>query len=212
MLFGKSNIGFPKKNYRKVLESSTVLSLIIVIFLFYSFKTFKHESKFLNEVPDEMIVYDTPITKQNKPKPPPSRPQIPVEADDDELLDDVTIDDTEIDFTDFSDDIIPPPDDAVEEFEFFAVSEKPILIKRVAPVYSELAQRANIEGTVTVKVLINTKGDVEKTEILKSIPMLDNAAVDAAMQCKFKPAKQRDKFVKVWMAIPFKFYLRTRSM
>ena len=212
MSFSKSNNGFLKKNYRKVLESSTVLSLIIVIFLFYSFKTFKHKSNFLNTVPDEMIVYDTPITKQNKPKPPPSRPQIPIEADEDELLDDVTIDDTDIDFTDFSDEIIAPPEDPEEIFEFFAVSEKPVLIKRVAPVYSELAQRANIEGTVTVKVLINTKGIVEKTEILKSIPMLDQAAVDAAMQCQFTPAKQRDKFVKVWMAIPFKFYLRTRSM
>jgi outer membrane biosynthesis protein TonB len=38
--------------------------------------------------------------------------------------------------------------------------------------------------------------------------MLDEAAQAAAMQCKFKPAKQRDKFVKVKMNIPFDFHLR----
>ena len=212
MSIEKSGNGFLKKNYRKVLESSTVLSLIIITVLFYSFKTFKHEIVFLKSTPGTIEVVPPPKTQQNKPKPPPSRPQIPVEADDDELLDDVTIEDTEIDFTDFSDEIIPPPNDPVEVFEFFAVSEKPVLIKHVAPVYPELAQRANIEGTVTVKVQIDTKGNVEKADILKSIPMLDDAAIKAALQCKFKPAKQRDKFVRVSMAIPFKFYLRTRSM
>ena len=201
-----------KQKYRKMLESSGVLSILILILLFYSFKTFKYENKLPKA---EVIVIEAlppPQTQQNKPKPPPSRPQIPVEAEEDELLDDVTIADTDINFNEINTDVIAPPDDPDEIFEFFAVSEKPELIKHVKPIYPELAQRANIEGTVTLKLLINTKGNVEKTEILKSIPMLDEAAVKAAMQCKFKPAKQRDKFVKVWMSVPFKFYIRTRSM
>jgi protein TonB len=212
MCYSKSRNGILKQKYRKVLESSTVLSLIIVTFLFYSFKTFKHESKFLNKEPDIIKVVPPPKTQQNKPKPPPSRPKIPVEAEDDELLDDVTIDDTEIDFTKFSTELIPKPEDPDEIYEFFAVSEKPVLIKKVQPHYPPLAIIAEIEGTVTVKVLIDTKGNIEKAEILKSIPMLDDAALVAAMQCKFKPAKQRDKFVKVLMSIPFKFSLRTRSL
>jgi protein TonB len=201
-----------KQKYRKILESSGVLSILILTLLFYSFKTFKYENKLPKA---EVIVIEAlpPLqTQQNKPKPPPSRPQIPVETEEDELLDDVTIADTDINFNEINTDVIAPPDDPDEIFEFFAVSEKPELIKHVKPIYPELAQRANIEGTVTLKLLIDTKGNVEKTEILKSIPMLDEAAVKAAMQCKFKPAKQRDKFVKVWMSVPFKFYLRTRSL
>ena len=204
--------GSLKQKYRKILETSSLLSLLIVAFLFYSFKSFKHESSFIDAKPTEIEVLPPPKTQQNKPKPPPSRPQIPIEAEDDDFLDDVTIENTVIDFREIATDITAPPDDPDEIFEFYAVSEKPELIKMVQPKYSSLAIAANIEGTVTVKVLIDSKGNVERAEILKSIPMLDEAAITAAMQCKFKPAKQRDKFVKVWMSVPFKFNLRTNTM
>ena len=54
----------------------------------------------------------------------------------------------------------------------------------------------------------STKGDVEKVEVVKSHPMLDDAAIAAAKQFKFKPGKQRDRYVKVWMTIPFTFRLK----
>jgi len=38
--------------------------------------------------------------------------------------------------------------------------------------------------------------------------MLNDAAVDAAKEWKFKPGKQRDRFVKVWMNIPIDFKLK----
>jgi len=46
-------------------------------------------------------------------------------------------------------------------------------------------------------------------KILKSSgnQMLDQAALVAAKQSKFTPAKQRDKFVRVWVSIPIKFRL-----
>jgi protein TonB len=75
-----------------------------------------------------------------------------------------------------------------------------VVIKHVNPVYPELAKKAGIEGMVVVKVLVNTKGDVEKAEIFKSHALLDKAAIDAARQFKFKPGKQRDKYVKVWVS------------
>ncbi len=102
----------------------------------------------------------------------------------------------------------PPPEEEEPIVPFFALSEKPVEIKRVNPVYPELAKKAGIEGTVVVKVLVNTKGDVEKVEILKSHPLLDEAAVNAAKQFKFKPGKQRDRYVKVWVSIPFNFRLK----
>lgn len=201
-----------KQKYRIVLEISTILSLVIVAFLFYSFKAFENKANNFNKYEPPIIVFDTPLTKQNKPKPPPSCPQKPVEAEEDELIDDVTIGDTDIDFTNFNDEIIPPPDEPAEELEFFAVSEKPELIRQVQPKYPELAKRTGIEGTVVIKALIDTEGNIEKVILLKSIPMLDEAALTAAKQCKYKPGKQRDKFVKVWVSLPFKFSLRSRSM
>jgi protein TonB len=108
-------------------------------------------------------------------------PKIPVETDDDDMMDEVTID-----FLDLQDDWVSDvarpviPEDTTDEYEFIAVSEKPKRIKAVAPVYPDLAQEAGVTGQVVVRVLIDKKGDIEKAEIFKSVPMLDEAALAAA--------------------------------
>jgi protein TonB len=197
-----------KLNYRKVLETSLLASLMILILMFFSFKQFESITQ-LPESPDIQIeVIDIPPTEQISKPPPPSRPSIPVEAEDDELLDDVTIEDTEIIFDAPEDAPPPPPPEDDEVFEFFAVSEKPIMLQQAKPDYPDLARKAQIEGTVVVTVTIGKTGLVENAVIFKSIPMLDEAALEAAKKCKFKPSKQRDKFVKVKMNVPFNFRLK----
>ncbi len=193
--------------YRKVMEVSFIFALLIIIFTFYAFKKFEVGVK-LPESPDIKIeVVEIPPTEQIQRPPPPARPMIPIEAEDDELLDDVTIEETEVVF-EARDDTPPPPPEDDEVFEFFAVSEKPVLIKKAVPRYPDLARKAQIEGKVVVTVTIDKKGNVESAKIFKSVPMLDEAAQAAALQCRFKPAKQRDKFVRVKMNIPFDFHLR----
>ena len=193
--------------YKKALEISTILAMLIMIFMFYAFKKFEVGTVLPEHIDVTLEITDVPETIQNQRPPRPARPQIPVETDDDELLDDVTIEDTDIVF-DALDDAPPPPPDDDEIYEFFAVSEKPVLIRKVEPKYPDLARKAQIEGKVVVTVTIGKDGKVENATILKSIPMLDEAAKVAAMQCTFKPAKQRDKFVKVRMNMPFDFRLR----
>ncbi len=193
--------------YRKVMEVSIIFALLIIIFTFYAFKKFEVGVKLPESVDIKIEVVEIPPTEQITRPPPPSRPMIPIEAEDDELLDDVTIDETEVVF-EARDDTPPPPPEDDEVFEFFAVSEKPVLIKKAVPRYPDLARKAQIEGKVVVTVTIDKKGNVESAKIFKSVPMLDEAAQAAALQCKFKPAKQRDKFVKVKMNIPFDFHLR----
>ncbi len=197
-----------KLKYRKVLESSSIVALMLMIIMFYSFKQFEMIAQ-LPESPDIQIeVIEIPPTEQISKPPPPSRPLIPVEADDDELLDDVTIEDTEIIFDAPEDAPPPPPPEDDEVFEFFAVSEKPVMLQQAKPDYPDLARKAQIEGIVVVTVTIGKTGLVENAVIFKSIPMLDESALEAAKKCKFKPAKQRDKFVKVKMNVPFNFKLK----
>ncbi len=193
--------------YRKVMEVSLIFALLIVIFTFYAFKKFEVGAKLPESIDIKIEVVEIPPTEQITRPPPPARPMIPIEAEDDELLDDVTIEETEVVF-EARDDTPPPPPDDDEVFEFFAVSEKPVLIKKAVPRYPDLARKAQIEGKVVVTVTIDKKGNVESAKIFKSVPMLDEAAQAAALQCRFKPAKQRDKFVKVKMNIPFDFHLR----
>jgi protein TonB len=195
-----------KLKYRKTLEMSTVLSLGILTVLFYSFQKYEGTTV-LPEQPRLVIEsIEIPPTQQLQKPPPPSRPSIPVESEDEDLLDDVTIEETEIDLSGVMD-APPPPPEEDEVFEFFAVSEKPEITHKETPKYPALAQKAGIEGRVTVMVTISKKGDVLNASILKSVPMLDEAALEAAKKCKFKPAKQRDRFVKVKMSIPFDFRL-----
>ena len=198
-----------KNDYPLTLRLSIIVSLLLLIFTFYAFRKYEPEVK-PPPLQDFVIeVTDIPVTEMFKKPPPPERPSIPVEADEDEMLDEVDYDIFEKGTNLALNELPPPPkDDEPEEFEYIAVSIKPEIKKRVVPVYPDLARRLGIEGTVVVRVLIDKKGNVEKAEIFKSIPMLDSAALAAARQCKFKPGQQRDKKVKVWMAIPFTFKLK----
>jgi len=93
-------------------------------------------------------------------------------------------------------------------FEYKDLEVKPEILKKVSPYYPEIARKSGTQGVVIVKVLIDKKGIVEKTELFKSIETLDEAALKAAKQYQFKPGKYKGKAVKVWMNIPFKFKLK----
>ena len=61
-----------------------------------------------------------------------------------------------------------------------------------------------------VHVLVDEHGNVVATKILKSLGNngCDEAAVAAIKSVKWKPAMQRDRPVKVWVAIPVIFKLK----
>jgi len=194
--------------YKTALETGMSIALVILIGVFFAFKTFDSSLQ-LPDKPDITIeTIEIPPTQQLQKPPAPSRPSIPIESEDDDILDDVTIEETEVEFEPLNELPPPPPPEEDEVFEFFAVSEKPVIKHKQTPTYPDLARKAGIEGTVVVTVTIGKDGKVEEARIFKSLPMLDDAALMAARQCVFKPAKQRDKFVKVKMNIPFKFKLK----
>ncbi|UCF62993.1 MAG: energy transducer TonB [bacterium] len=198
-----------KLKFRRVFEASLVVTLLVTILFLYSFKKFEAGYELEKTVDVKIETIDIPQTEQFNRPPPPARPSIPIASEDEDIPDELTIEETEIDFTQPIDEAPPPPPEEEEPIvEFYALSEKPEVVHRVEPAYPDLARKAGIEGMVVVKVLIGTKGDVEKVEVVKSHPMLDDAAMDAARQFKFKPGKQRDRFVKVWMTIPFTFRLK----
>ena len=63
---------------------------------------------------------------------------------------------------------------------------EPILIKEVDPLYPEIALRAGVEGTVEVEVTIGTDGTVVDPRVIRSIPLLDEAALTAVRQWEFE--------------------------
>ena len=63
----------------------------------------------------------------------------------------------------------------------------PKLIKEVKPIYPEAARKAGIEGVVILEATTDKYGRVQRVKILRSIPELDQAAMDAVKQWVYEP-------------------------
>lgn len=82
--------------------------------------------------------------------------------------------------------------------------EMPVAVTRAA-CESPLEMLPSMEGTVIVLALVLEDGIVSDTRVVKSIPMLDEAAIECARQWRFRPAKTRGVPVAAWFAIPIRF-------
>ena len=61
--------------------------------------------------------------------------------------------------------------------------------KYVKPVYSKAALDARVQGTVQLEVVIGPDGRVTDARILKSIPLLDQSAIEATLQARYEPVE-----------------------
>jgi TonB family protein len=84
----------------------------------------------------------------------------------------------------------------------------PTPIKTVRAQHSEDAMRARVEGTVTIEALVDEQGHVADARVIKSIPLLDQSALEAARQWEFKPALLDGKPVPVLVVLELNFTLR----
>ncbi len=104
--------------------------------------------------------------------------------------------------------VAPQSEDELPKYgEYVYVEELPEAITKVTPQYPDIAREASVDGTVMIQALVGRDGQVKDTRIVKSIPMLDAAAVAAVRQWVFKPALSNNKPVAVWVAVPMKFTL-----
>ena len=63
----------------------------------------------------------------------------------------------------------------------------PTKIKDVKPVYPAIARSARVEGVVTIEATIGFDGKVIDTKVVRSVPLLDQAALDAVRQWEYTP-------------------------
>ena len=185
-----------------------LLGIVLVIIIFIIFPRFLASVEF--EDVDQIIIenIDIPQTQQIENTPPPARPSIPVPSDDEDIADDLTLD--ELDFDDFSNLDAPPPPPSGPKVVFIPYDDPPVALSPIRPTYPEIAQEAGIEGVVVVQAFIDKKGRVKETLILKGVPNtgLDEAAMEAIRKTRFRPAKQRERAVGVWISIPVNFKLK----
>ena len=197
-----------KIKYPIIIRLTTLIGIILVILNFLIFPRFINTLSF--ETVDQLIIenIDIPQTQQIDNTPPPARPSIPVPSDDEDIADDLTLD--ELDFDDFSNMDAPPPPPSGPKVVFIPYDDPPVAMTPIRPVYPEIAQEAGIEGVIVVQAFIDEKGRVKETQILKGVPNtgLDEAAMEAIRKTRFRPAKQRERAVGVWISIPVNFKLK----
>ena len=197
-----------KVKYPIVIRLTSLLGIGLVILNFLVFPRFGNSLEF-DDV-EQIIIenIDIPQTQQIDNTPPPARPSIPVPSDDEDIAEDLTLD--ELDFDDFSNLDAPPPPPSGPKVVFIPYDDPPVAMTPIKPVYPEIAQEAGIEGVVVVQAFIDAKGRVKETLILKGVPNtgLDEAAMAAIRKTRFRPAKQRERAVGVWISIPVNFKLK----
>jgi protein TonB len=93
--------------------------------------------------------------------------------------------------------------------EFTPVEIPAEMIYKEAADYPRLAQQAGLEGVVWVKALVLKDGTVKQAVVYKSsgTPSLDEAAVKAAYNYRYKPAIQNGRPVAMWVAYKVDFQL-----
>ena len=131
------------------------------------------------------------------------------------MADDVTIEETELeDFVEW--DAPPPPPTEGPRVRFIPYDDPPVPLGGYSAIqrniiYPEIAQEAGIEGTVVIQAFVDKKGKVTDTVVLKGIPNtgLDEAATNAIRIVRFRPARQRERAVGVWISIPVNFRLKS---
>jgi len=94
-----------------------------------------------------------------------------------------------------------------EPLRFTSGIEGPKRIKKVDPRYPEVARQARVEGTVIVEATTDIYGRVTNLKVLRSIPLLDKAAIEAVKQWVYEPAIINGKPREVSFTVSVQFKL-----
>ena len=81
----------------------------------------------------------------------------------------------------------------------------PRKIKDAKPVYPAIARSTGVSGAVTIEATIGADGKVTDAKVVRSIPLLDQAALDAVRQWEYTPSLLNGVPVPVLMSITINF-------
>ncbi len=85
----------------------------------------------------------------------------------------------------------------------------PRRVRYVDPAYPILATQARIEGTVILEAVVDAHGAVRDVRVLRGIPMLDSAAVEAVRQWGYTPTLLNGVPTPIIMTVTVSFVLQS---
>ena len=84
----------------------------------------------------------------------------------------------------------------------------PVKLRNVNAVYPPEAIASKVQGVVILEARIEADGSVSRARVLRSIPMLDDAAVDAVRQWQFTPTLLNGQPTPIIMTVTVNFTLQ----
>jgi protein TonB len=102
----------------------------------------------------------------------------------------------------------PPPPPPQAPVRVGGDIKEPKKIRDQKPVYPAIAMTAKVQGIVIIEATIGKDGSVTNAKVLRSQPLLDQAALDAVKQWKFTPTLLNGVPVEVIMTVTVNFTLQ----
>ena len=106
---------------------------------------------------------------------------------------------------------VPPPPPTVDRAPVLPVGgeiQRPTKVRDAAPTYPAIARAAGVQGIVIIEATIGVNGNVQDAKIIRSIPLLDAAALDAVRQWQYTPTRLNGTPVAVVMTVTVNFRLQ----
>ncbi len=103
---------------------------------------------------------------------------------------------------------VPEKKTAAQVFRVGQGVREPKRIAGAPPEYPSLARSVRVQGVVILEAVIDAQGTIERVKILKSVPLLDGAAVEAVKGWRYTPTLLNGVPVSVLMTITINFTLQ----
>jgi TonB family protein len=94
--------------------------------------------------------------------------------------------------------------------EFNDTMTAPAMISGPAPEYTADAVDRGVEGNMQVRCIVTAEGQVRACKVVKGLPFMNVAVVDALEQRKYKPAMAQGKAVDVYYTFNIRLKLPSR--
>ncbi len=104
--------------------------------------------------------------------------------------------------------VAPPPPKVPDPVRVGGAVREPQKIRHVSPAYPAIAQAARVQGVVIIEATIGVDGRLINARLLRSIPLLDQAALEAVRQWEFTPTLLNGVPVPVIMTVTVNFMLK----
>ena len=102
----------------------------------------------------------------------------------------------------------PPPPPPPAPVRVGGNVKPPEKVRDVPPVYPPVAQSARVQGIVILEAIIGLDGRVSEVKVLRSVPLLDEAAINAVRQWEYTPTLLNGVPVPVIMTVTVNFTLQ----